>query len=539
MPAIVIGVLLAVAAYGLFCWAVIVFVFLPAWPFLVLAGAATGVILIGSTLAGTLLQLGGLGAVTLTPADVRSRLPKPRSRFERDRAWPNYLFAQSRTDLATALDHTGRRLGRVWEKSTMPLQEEPAILWAWPLLLLPLVFLLGLTVAAVLSGFVVYGVVCVVLGVAWAGWGIVAGFRRTVEYATQRLRGAKATCTVGGCNHRNRLPAYRCGGCGQVHHDIRAGRLGAFTRRCSCGTMLPTTVLNAGGLAPICQLCGEPLRPGAAMLTDVVLPVFGPTSAGKTRFVLAGMVALARHLTAAGGSLRPVGPESETAFDDARGVVASRADTAKTAAGRPPAGLTVRLTTARRQGLLHLFDAAGEFYSTREQAGDLPFLDDADGFVFVLDPFSIPEVRQQLTGPLAARLDTAHPASMNPEQSYLVTTRWLRDQGVCLDRKPLAVAVVKSDLLLDLPAAAGLRAPAEPAEIMSWLREKGLDNMLDGAGRDFAAVRCFLVSSLEVASDADGWAGPASPAHPLLWLLGRSRMSIPAAPPLAVAGRTA
>lgn len=526
---VLIAIALAIAVYVGFVYVVLVFVLAPGWPYIAIAGALAGVLIAVGVLVGTLLHLGTLAAATVTPADVRVRLPKPRSWFERDTAWPHYLFAQSRTDLATAVGHTTALVTRIWTTAAKPVQKEPGILWGWPLLLIPLIALLSMTTAVAVGGVAVYGAVCVALGIAWLGWGAAAGALRLIDGVGQRLRGAKATCHASRCNYRNRLPAYRCS-CARLHRDIRAGRLGAFTRRCECEAVLPTTVLRAVALTPICQKCGEQLRAGAGILTDVVLPVFGPTSAGKTRLVYAGMVALGRHLGAAGGTLRPVGAESERAFAEATAVVTSRRTTAKTAADRPPVGVTARLTTTRRQALMHLFDAAGEFYSSREQAGELPFLDDAEGFVFVLDPFSIAGVRQHLTGGLAARLTAAHPASMDPEQAFAVTSKWLRDEGVDLGRKPLAIAVVKADLLLDLPSATGLRAAAGPDEIAAWLREQDLDNMLDSAGRDFAAVRSFLVSSLDVTSDGDGWAGLLSPAHPLLWLLGRSKVPIPAAP---------
>jgi hypothetical protein len=117
---------------------------------------------------------------------------------------------------------------------------------------------------------------------------------------------------------------------------------------------------------------------------------------------------------------------------------------------------------------------------------------------------------------------------MHPEQSYPITTQLLRDQGVDLASKPLAVAVVKADLLLGLPPAAGLRAGAQSAEVEGWLREKGLDNLVEGAGRDFGVVRYFLVSSLTAATDAKGTTLPTSPAQPLLWLLRRAGVPIPA-----------
>lgn len=526
MPALIV-MLIGIALYAGACYLALIYLVDPAWPFVVLGAGGLGVLLVVVMLTATLLRVQGLAADTVTPLDARTRLPEVKSNFERDSAWPGYLFAQSRTDLGTALKHTAHVVSMMWMSIIEVVVIGPVVLIIWPLLLLPLAAAFALTAGATAGAIAVYGLLGVVLVLAWLGWLAAVGVLRGVDFGIRMFRGARATCHHSGCNYRNRLPAYRCV-CGQTHHDIRAGRLGAFVRRCECGSLLPTTVLQAAtGLVAVCQKCDRPLRTGAAVLTDVLVPVFGPPSAGKTRLVLAGMVALDRHLMAAGGSLRPVGDESEDTFRNAITVVESGAQTTKTDADRPPAGITVRLTAARRKALLHLFDAAGEFFSDREQSSELPFLDDAQGLVFVLDPFSVPAVVDELTGRFAARRTVAQPAGIDPEQSYLITAQWLRDQGVKLTRKPLAIVVVKADLLLDLPGATALPADAESERIEAWLRGKGLDNMLDGAARDFGEIRYFLVSSLTAATGVGGWAGPMSPAHPLLWLLGRSGVAVP------------
>lgn len=523
---IVAGVVIAVLLYGGACYLALVYVVGPSWPYVVLGGAAAGALLAVVVLVLTLLRVSALAADTVTPHHVLNRLPRPRSRFPRDGAWAHYLFAQARDDAVAALRHTATAVVSVWAAVAGPVQAVPMLLLAWPLLLLPLLGALALTGGAVLGALGAYALGAGALAVAWLGWLAVVGVLRGVDLGVRVLRGAKATCAHSGCNYRNLLPAYRCT-CRTVHHDIRAGRLGAFARRCACGRRLPTTVLRAAaGLVALCQKCGEPLRTGAGVLTDVLVPVFGPASAGKTRLVFAGMVALDRHLRALGGRLRPVGPESEATLRDAMAVVESRSETTKTDAAAPPAGITVRLAHERRTALLHLFDAAGEFYADREQNSELPFLDDAEGLVFVVDPFSIAAVADDLTGPLAPRLAAAHPARTDPEQSYLVTVQRLGYQGVRLARKPLAVAVVKADLLVGLPAADGLGPGADSAAVESWLRDRGLDNLVVGAARDFAAVRYFLVSSLDEDVEADGTAGASSAAQPLLWLLGRSRMPV-------------
>lgn len=532
MPAF-IGVVVGIAAYIAACYFALVYVVGPSLPFVIVGAMLIGTLMVVVMTVGTLLRVDRFAAPTVTPFDVRARLPKPRSTFERDSAWPNYLFAQSRTDVGTAFGHIVNSVTRMWAALTGYVGIEPMVLAFWPLLLLPLIGAVVLTAAVMASGAVAFVLLGAVLAVALLGWAAVAGVLRGVDLGTQMLRGAKATCHHAGCNHRDRLPAYRCQ-CGQVHHDIRAGRLGAFVRRCECGRLLPTTVLKAAaGLVPVCQNCGGELRDGAGALTDVLVPVFGPASAGKTRLILAGMVALSRHLTAVGGSARPEGPESEVTFHDATAVVESGRQTTKTDAGKLPAGITVRLTVAAREASLHLFDAAGEFFSNREQNSRLRFLSDTEGLVFVLDPFSVPAVADAFKGALAPRLQQAQRALMHPEQSYLVTVQWLRDQGVELKRKPLAIALVKADLLLGLPPAAGLLPDAGSGQIEDWLREKGLDNMLDGAARDFGEVRYFIVSSLDAGTDPEGMADPTSPVRPLLWLLARAGMSVPMKKPAA------
>lgn len=527
MPAFIAAVI-ALGLYGVVCYYAFVYVIGPAYPFVILGAGGLGVLLVAVVLTGVLLGFGGAEASTITAPDLRKRLPDRKSNFERDSAWPGYLFGQSRIDLGAALRRTVRAVAWMWVLTTESLVAAPVVLFFWPLLLLPLIGALALTAGVTVGVVAVYGLLGVVLAVAWLGWLAAVGVLRGVDIGVRLLRRAKATCHHSGCNFRNRLPAYRCV-CGQTHHDIRAGRLGAFARRCECGALLPTTVLQAAaGLLAVCQKCNRELRTGAAVLTDVVIPVFGPASAGKTRLVRAGMVALEAHLSATGGSLHPIGSESEETFRDAIAVVESGMQTTKTDAARPPAAITVALTATRRKALLHLFDAAGEFFGNREQGSELPFLDDAQGLTFVLDPFSIPAVADDLTGTLPSWLEAAQPAEIHPEQSYPITTQLLRDQGVDLASKPLAVAVVKADLLLGLPPAAGLRAGAQSAEVEGWLREKGLDNLVEGAGRDFGVVRYFLVSSLSAATDAEGTTLPTSPAQPLLWLLRHAGVPIPA-----------
>ena len=65
---------------------------------------------------------------------------------------------------------------------------------------------------------------------------------------------------------------------------------------------------------------------------------------------------------------------------------------------------------------------------------------------------------------------------------------------------------MKADLLLGLPSSEGLAPDSTSAQIEAWLADRGLDNLVIAAARDFEVVRYFLVSSLDQAIEPDGTA---------------------------------
>ncbi|MGH3937868.1 MAG: TRAFAC clade GTPase domain-containing protein [Pseudonocardiaceae bacterium] len=459
---------------------------------------------------------------TITAADVEqgvSNLPELRrdSPFGRDPAWPSYLVAQSRVDLheiarstVRLLDDSRRKinaLGTNWNHLAGRVALRILLYPAW--LMVSLGALLAVALTLLSCGLALLA--------ALAGWLLVVGVLRGGDVLVRRLRRASGSCQS--CYHVSALPAFPCNGCGRVHRDIRPGRLGSVRRRCACGAVLPTTVLRATRwLQTSCPNCLAPLRAGAAAVQDIRLPVFGPVSAGKTRLVYAGLLALRDRAAAAGVSVDFVDDESRQAFKDGTAIISAGADTVKTPAGRLPRAITADITVARRKALLHVFDAAGEFYINRGDNSELLFLDHAQGLVFVVDPFSIPWVQDELGGLSQVLLARANAAVDDPERVYHVTAGRLRDWGVRTAGQRLAIAVVKADLLLNLAPARALQAD----RVRDWLREAGLDNLVLAAERDFAEVRYFLVAS--VPERRAGY--PMSAADPFLWLMARAGLRL-------------
>ncbi|GLZ42328.1 hypothetical protein [Actinokineospora sp. NBRC 105648] len=511
-----IGAVLALFAFFAALWLVLLIamwvvvpMFVIVLPVAVLVGAGTAVVAV----VLVLLAKPGWAAREVTPDDVLAGgALRQRKAGKRDHAWPVYPAAQWREDQAAMRSAVFVRvIPLVWRrfdgfrKSYSDRVGVVLGVLGYPVLL---AWAGGLAVMwAVLAA-----ITAAVVFVGWLGWLAVAGFLRGADTLVRKARRAQGSCPS--CYHITDLPLFPCDGCGRAQADIRPGRLGGVSRRCACGTSLPTTVLRAAGrLTPTCPRCEAELRPGAAVLTDIRLPVFGPISAGKTRLVYAGMLALRDRVVAAGASFDFVDEDSKTAFDDGTAVITSGATTRKTDDKLLPA-VTARLTVGKRRALVHLFDASGESYANRDGNTALEFLDHAQGLVFVVDPFSIGSVADQLGGAQSASVRRASPATADAEQTYHLTVRRLQDFQVDTTKRRLAVAVVKSDLLAGLPFAERLLG----GDVERWLVDIGLDNLVLSAKRDFAEVRFFVVASIA----ERGARGTASPAEPFGWLLARA-----------------
>jgi hypothetical protein len=475
-------------------------------PALLLAAAGGGVV------TGTAVVV-GLTVAVLADRHPAAALVRPVAGPDRDWAWTQYFAAQVATDIETAVESGARTPVRLfrWVNPLM-VDTKPWIYVVWPLPLTVYAFLLSFAGGVVLGAGVVVLLAGTVAAVVWSGGGVVVGLFRGADLAWQwRLRAA-ASCPR--CYFVSPLPAYRCPNpdCPHpVHRRLRPGRLGVLWRRCGCGTVLPTTVLRASGrLAALCQNCGAELHRGAGVATDVRVPVFGAASAGKTRLIMAGVLGLVTEAEQAGATVE-LDSASAAALDGWRTALQSP-EIPKTSPADPSVATTVQLTSGRRNVLVHVFDAAGESYTDQEENATLAFLDPSRTLVFVLDPFSVPDVRDQLDRAEAGLRRVASPAWHDAEESYNVTAQRLRMFGVDTTGKRLAFVVSKADLLRELPIGQDL--DATPGAVRHWLAEHGLDNLLTSASRDFAQVSFFLVSSRTAEN-----AGPSAALAPFRWLL--------------------
>ncbi|WP_326561235.1 TRAFAC clade GTPase domain-containing protein [Micromonospora sp. NBC_01796] len=526
------AVAIGVGIYISVCIAALIYVTTPLALVALGAGALTGV---GLSLYGAIQVFAGLSmrAPILTPAGVASGQLAGKVRqaqVRRDRAWPQYYAQQARLDLTAILCSLYRIVARVCARTVKPFLRpgRRKLLLGWPLLLVGVAGLVGFVGGAALGAALVTIAAGSLAAVAWLiGLALVAVLRAT-DRMWQKVFRASGSCPR--CYHLTTLPAYRCPGThstqerregDDLHRDIRPGRLGVLWRRCSCGQRLPTTVLRAARvLQACCPHCSEPLHQGAAVSTDIRIPVFGASSAGKTQLIMAALVSMlgpgpGQH----GGSgtdsdrVTLADEHSQRRYNEYLRLVQEDRAAPKTDAAQQPIAVTLDIRDGRRSALVHLFDAAGEALVDPRVSATYAYLDYARTLLFVLDPFSIPAVRDLSSDAFTDLFLEANPAQHDPEDSYQSTVMRLRGYGVHTARQRLAFAVTKRDLLEQLPVGVDLGTDSDA--VRDWLVARELDNLVSAANRDFAEVRFFLVSSKDLSG-----AGAVAPVNWLLSMYG-------------------
>jgi hypothetical protein len=439
--------------------------------------------------------------------------------FKPDLAWPFYPYRQSKADLARVRDHVARLNGTAWRPGKAFFGGGAG--W-WVLTPIPVVTIAFLLVVSLASWFCY--LVYLLVNVVSASVSLVllvpaSAILNGVERSRRIRKLTQAACMQ--CFHVTPWPAYQCPACLRPHHDVRPGRLGLLTRRCQCGTHLPTRASRAAwAVTPLCKRCSSPLPTGAGAVRDVRIPVFGDVSAGKTRFLYASLNSLMVTARQARRDVSLPDEVSRSLGDFGLSVIRSGQETAKTSTNAQVT-LTCQLGTGRQSDLVHLFDAAGEHFRSARDPSTLRFLDEGHGLVYVLDPFSVDEIKKQLGERGTAALARAHAAAGDPELTYDEVVSRLRDSGVPASTQKLAVVVSKADLL----RSAGLRLPADSDAIAQWLWDIGVHNLVMSARHEFAEVRFFTVASQNVPPG-----GFDDPGAPLRWLLTSHGVRLPAYP---------
>jgi len=365
------------------------------------------------------------------------------------------------------------------------------------------------TVAAAGCALIELAVVTVSTGVMRT----IGAVLRAVDSAVLRIKNIRMICPV--CSERVAYPGYLCPGpaCTRRHRDVRPGRFGIFRRRCECDTTMPTLLLfGSSRMDAFCPNHGHRLeyRPGEA--PEIVLPFFGATGAGKTR-LLYSMVTQLRVWDGEDG-LKAEFADSDTTRElrAAEGILRSGITTSVTPV-RLPRAHVIRLTNGKSTRILHMFDAAGEYFYHSERTQDLLYLGQARTLILVIDPLSVDSYWASLPADRQAELAPVRSAAPSPDLAYQQTHQEIEAMGVHLRQVRLAVVFSRGDLV-----------GRPDGEVAAWAgHELGLGNLIRSTRLNFKETG-FFVTAARMRPD-----GVVDESVPTLmrWLMADSGMALP------------
>ena len=258
----------------------------------------------------------------------------------------------------------------------------PRITGEWALLLT----VFGTAVFLVCSAFhiVFLSIVAVVIYILFSLiWLLDWGYRKWQKIFT--------ACPHPDCYTKSILPVYHCPKCNRKHDQLWAGPYGILKRTCKCGKQLPTTFFNGRNkLIASCPSCDRPIE--SMETRPIVIPIIGAPSVGKTFFVFSMVWYIKeRFAMAKRFSFKFMNSYNENNYNSEISILHNGQSLRKTVENNPVA-LNFFLSKGKKKSLFFFYDSAGEAFASTQNLVQHKFYDYFNGLIFIIDPFSIPEV---------------------------------------------------------------------------------------------------------------------------------------------------
>ena len=318
-------------------------------------------------------------------------------------------------------------------------------------------------------------------------------------------------CPHSNCYARSFLPVYHCPKCNAKHDQLYPGAYGILKRTCRCGEKLPTTFFNGRNKLPAtCPVCGQPIK--ALEARPIAIPIVGAPSVGKT-FLVFSMVWYIKEKFAKkmGLQFQFMDTYNENNYNSEIKILNSGNFVRKTTENNPIA-LNFFLSKDQSKSLLYFYDSAGEAFASTQNLVQHKFYDYFHGLIFVIDPFSIPDVSFNYQKQLAS-LSHIKPSSTPLEDVYdtLIINLEKNYKIKTTERitKPVAIVFSKVDAfnlsdIIGNNAVAKLMASnsaiKSPREAMNqlckqFLKDNGMEHVLRKMEWKFSNAQYFAISS--------------------------------------------
>ena len=261
------------------------------------------------------------------------------------------------------------------------------------------------------------------------------------------------------CYKKSILPVYHCPKCNAEHENLWPSEYGILMRTCKCGEELPTTFFNGRSkLRASCPSCKNTIESLEAR--PLVIPIIGAPSVGKTFFVFSMVYYIKELLTKkTGHKFDFMNPYNESIYNSEISTLNSGQTLRKTTENNPIA-LNFFLSRNGSKSLMFFYDSAGEAFSSTQHLSQHKFYDYFNGLIFIIDPFSIPEIHGQYKNQLSTNT-SIRPSNYPLEDVYDASIINLeKNYGFKVTEKitkPVAILFSKSDAF-DLQSKIGKEA---------------------------------------------------------------------------------
>jgi len=343
-------------------------------------------------------------------------------------------------------------------------------------------------------------------------------------------------CPNPDCQAHFLIPAYICPNCHRVHTRLVPGRYGILKRRCLCGEKLPTTFLNGRSkLQAYCPVCGSSLT-GDTGSRQYAIPIIGGPDVGKTCLINMGVKTLLQDVAPQSGWDLSFMSESDKAeyFSVVQGMLKGVRPMKTDKDALTAYQLMLNLPNDKIGRRIYIYDISGEMFSNSGDIQRNKAFSYADGFIFLIDPLTIPDFSMKVSDKV--NFDSYGASSKDFDDIFDVM---LNNLQIMFNMKPedvmkknLAVVINKCDIptLNEQigPAAAESYMAANPdcksegdAEnelVRSFLEENGEGNFVRTAEARFRNVRYFACSALGHNKEGVTFQGYGTEA-PFLWIL--------------------
>lgn len=333
------------------------------------------------------------------------------------------------------------------------------------------------------------------------------------------------------CYNTFKLPYFKCPHCDEVHQQLIPATSGLLFARCACGHFLPSSVISKRDrLSAVCPKCNSDLA--AANAKQFSIQVIGGNSAGKTAFIAAF-----QHLYQAnvGVSNCSVRVEPKDAFSDVEMMFANGCTEPSSPSEVIPYTFVHQTGNTSEQSLI-FYDIPDEILLSEEYERNPLNFGYSDGIVVIIDPLSVPSVRNECE---KINADAVCGAGGDSPDSIVIhfITKFSEISGRAarrMSKVPVAVLIAKSDITgiknrVGMPKIKSIYK-ANPERYQNslevatdevcrgYLADIGLGNILNNLDAVFSMVRCFPISSIGHTSKQGMSFEPYGVVEPIAWI---------------------